>query len=289
MFLVFLSLQIISLLPNIQLFRHGFPCSYYTTAISVCQTFYKLKKKQGQSFCPCFNEFIFRLYSAVQEKKRVDIFARLYYNTTINKRKVESPMISTRELCEKLGVSRSWVIKYLRPLGMQPQSTEKLANLRTVYYDAETIVAYINHNAAFTRQTEWLNLADYMDADQLQRTLANIDSLAKDEQEVAYWNLLNTILPPGVKVFASPGENARCRGQYPWQSVRGCIKSLDDLSTMATMRENRSEELVYRDNFENGRVRVTVHGRTWFMDAPELTDIASMNNKLLKLIPARGD
>jgi transcriptional regulator with XRE-family HTH domain len=197
-------------------------------------------------------------------------------------------MISTRELCEKLGVSRSWVIKYLRPLGMQPQSTEKLANLRTVYYDAETIVAYINHNAVFSRQTEWLNLADYMDADQL-RTLANIDSLAKDEREIEYWSFLDTILPPGVKIFASPEENARCRGQYPWRIVRGCIKSLDDLSTMATMRENRSEELVYRDNFENGRVRVTVHGRTWFMDAPELADITAINNKLFKLIRARGD
>ena len=73
-------------------------------------------------------------------------------------------MISTKELCEKLGVSLSWVGKYLRSIGKQgPQLPGDKANLRTIYYDEESIVAYLNAHAIFSRQTEWLNLADYVE------------------------------------------------------------------------------------------------------------------------------
>ena len=73
-------------------------------------------------------------------------------------------VISTNELCGKLGVSRSWVNKYLRPFGKKgPLLPDDKANLHTVYYDEETIVDYLNAHAVFTRQTEWLNLADYVE------------------------------------------------------------------------------------------------------------------------------
>ena len=57
---------------------------------------------------------------------------------------------------------------------------------------------------------------------------------------------------------------------------------------MAAMKVDHSEELIYRENFEYGRVRIKIHGRTWFMSAPELPETA-MNDKLYLLIPARGD
>lgn len=198
-------------------------------------------------------------------------------------------VISTKELCEKLGVSRSWVNKYLRPIGKQgPQLPDDKANLRTVYYDEENIVAYLNTHAVFTRQTEWLNLADHTEEAKARRTLKAIDAMPKEDREKEYWKFLSAVLPPGVTVFDNPSISSRNRGIYPWQTVKGRIKTLDELSTMATMKGDRSEELIYRENFECGRVRVMVHGRTWFMGAPELTDITAVNDKLYLLIPARG-
>lgn len=198
-------------------------------------------------------------------------------------------VISTNELCGKLGVSRSWVNKYLRPFGKKgPLLPDDKANLHTVYYDEETIVDYLNAHAVFTRQTEWLNLADYVEEATARRTLEAIGALPKEEREKIYWNFLSDVLPPGVTVFDNPFISSRYRGAYPWQIVKGHIKTLNDLSTMAAMKGQHSEELVYRENFAFGRVRVMVHGRTWFMNAPELTSIAALNDKLYLLIPARG-
>lgn len=198
-------------------------------------------------------------------------------------------VISTNELCGKLGVSRSWVNKYLRPFGKKgPLLPDDKANLHTVYYDEETIVDYLNAHAVFTRQTEWLNLADYVEEATARRTLEAIGALPKEEREKIYWNFLSDVLPPGVTVFDNPFISSRYRGAYPWQIVKGHIKTLNDLSTMAAMKGQHSEELVYRENFAFGRVRVMVHGRIWFMNAPELTSIAALNDKLYLLIPARG-
>ena len=197
-------------------------------------------------------------------------------------------VISTKELCEKLGVSRSWVNKYLRPIGKQgPQLPGDKANSRTVYYDEETIVAYLNTHAVFTRQTEWLNLADHVEEAKARHTLKAIDAIPKEDREKEYWKFLSAVLPPGVSVFDNPSISSRYRGRYPWQTVKSCIKTLEELSTMSTMKGDHSEELIYRENFEYGRVRVMVHGRTWFMSAPELTDTTTMNDELYLLIPAR--
>lgn len=198
-------------------------------------------------------------------------------------------IISTKDLCKKLGVSRSWVNKYLRPIGKQgPQSLDDKANLRTVYYDEESIVAYLNTHAVFTRQTEWLNLADHMGEEKLRQTLKSIDAMPKEDKKKKYWKFLSDVLPHGVTVFDNPSISSRYRGTYPWQTVKVRIRTLDELSTMATMKGEHSEELIYRENFEYGRVRVMVYGRTWFMSAPELADITAMNDELYLLIPARG-
>lgn len=200
-------------------------------------------------------------------------------------------VMSTRELGKKLGVSRSWINKYLRHLGEQgtPRDGEnEKANRRTVYYDEASIVAYLNAHAVFSRQTEWLNLADYTDEENARRTLKAIDAMPEKDQEEAYWKYLDEVLPKGVKVFGSPAFSARfSRGEYPWKPVKGCIKTLDDLSTMAAMKGEHSEELIYRKNFKFGRVRVMVHGRTWFMRAPE-KPVTAINDPLYLLIPARG-
>lgn len=201
-------------------------------------------------------------------------------------------IFSTRELGKKLGVSRSWINKYLRHLGeqgLQRLGENEKANRRTVYYDEASIVAYLNAHAVFTRQTEWLNLADYYTDEAKARAALNaIDAMPEKDQEEAYWTFLDEVLPKGVKVFGSPAFSARfSRGEYPWQIVKGHIKTLDDLSTMAAMKGEHSEELIYRENFEFGRVRVMVHGRTWFMRAPELP-VTAMIDPLYLLIPAKG-
>lgn len=173
-------------------------------------------------------------------------------------------MISTKELCEKLGVSRSWVGKYLRSIGKQgPQLPGDKANLRTIYYDEESIVAYLNAHAIFSRQTEWLNLADYVEESKARRALKAIDAMPKKDREKEYWKFLSEILPPGISIFDGPSISARERGIYPWQTIKRCIKGLNEVHTMAAMKGDHSEELIYRENFEYGRVRIKIHGRTW--------------------------
>ena len=175
-------------------------------------------------------------------------------------------MISTKELCEKLGVSRSWVGKYLRSIGKQgPLRPGDKANLRTVYYEESDVVAYLNANAIFSRQTEWLNLADYVEEAKARRALKAIDSMPKKDREKEYWKFLSEVLPPGISIFDGPSISARERGIYPWQTIKGCIKGLNELHTMAAMKGDHSEELIYRENFEYGRIRIKIHGRTWFM------------------------
>ena len=114
-------------------------------------------------------------------------------------------MISTKELCEKLGVSRSWVGKYLRSIGKQGllRPGDK-ANLRTVYYEESDVVAYLNANAIFSRQTEWLNLADYVEEAKARRALKAIDSMPKKDREKEYWKFLSEVLPPGISIFDGP-------------------------------------------------------------------------------------
>lgn len=175
-------------------------------------------------------------------------------------------MLSTKELCEALGVSRAWVNSYLRHLGNQgPQKVDDRANIRTVYYDENDVLQYLNANATFSRQTELLHLTDYMEEDELRSRLQDIKAMEKVDGVKAYWRLIDRILPDGVKVIAEPKISARYRGQYEWQPAPAQIRKLGDLATMAKMRGNCSDELIYRENFECGRIRVMVHGRTWFM------------------------
>lgn len=182
-------------------------------------------------------------------------------------------MLSTKDLCQKLGVSRAWVQTYLRDLGIQgAQRPDDRANVRTVYYDESRVLQYLNAHAICSRQTEILELTDYMEEGELRRRLQKIKGLDKAEQEKSYWRLIDQILPQGVTVITMPVLSARFRGQYAWQPVKCQIKSLDDLATMAQMRgEGRTTpELIYRDNFEFARIKVTVHGRTWFMPSDVL-------------------
>lgn len=175
-------------------------------------------------------------------------------------------MLSTTDLCKTLGVSRAWVNTHLRDLGVQgAQRLDDKANIRTVYYDPARVLEYLNSHAAFSRQTEPLDLTDYMEEAELRRSLQEIKAMEKVDGEKAYWRLIDRILPEGVKVITEPRISARYRGQYEWQPATARIRKLDDLATMAAMCDGHSAELVYRENFEYGRIRVMVHGRTWFM------------------------
>lgn len=208
-------------------------------------------------------------------------------------------LMSTKELSLKLGISRSWINQYLRRLGqqgafvmqfLQLSDSEFKANLRTVYYDEADIITYLNSHALFSRQTEWINLTDYMEKDKIEGNLKELNAikaLPSKEKEIEYYKFLDKILPPDIRFFVSKRDIlafSRNRGAFPWQSVKASIKNLDDLSTIDALKGNHSEELIYRNNFKYGRIRVTAHGRTWYMDSP---DAPEPGDDLTILIPAR--
>lgn len=184
-------------------------------------------------------------------------------------------MLSTKDLCEALGVSRGWINTYLRHLGTQgPQRPDDRANIRTVYYDENQVLQYLNAHATFSRQTEPLDLTDYMDEAELRSRLDEIKAMDKEDGDRAYWRLIDRILPDGVKIITDPKISARFRGLYEWRPVRARIEQLSDLSTMVQMCGEGSQELIYRENFEYARVRVQIHGRTWFMPGKWGSDLS---------------
>lgn len=192
--------------------------------------------------------------------------------------------MTTIELCNALGVSRSWVNRYLRSMGTVGWDDQH-PNLRWVYYDEGDIVDYINAHAIFDRKTTWINLTDFADEVELKKQLLDIKNIKDDrDRQKAYWDLVSKTLPPDTVVFSLPNLDARNRGKYPWRKAKRRITQLDELCTMADLQGEKSAELVYRDAFASGWLRVRVHGHTWFVmpDQPTSDDLAL-------LVPAMGD
>ena len=172
---------------------------------------------------------------------------------------------STSELCATLGVSRGWVNKYLRHLGKMDGQRQDRANIRTVFYSENDVVDYLNKNAEFTHQTEFLDLRDYEEEEKLLSAFAEIKKLPEKNQEKAYWMLVDQVLPQNIVIVTRPMICARTRGDTEWRTVKKVkIESLDQLYTIARLTST-STELAYRAIYANGWIRVRVHGRSWFM------------------------
>lgn len=193
-------------------------------------------------------------------------------------------ILSTSELSQLLGISRNWINRYLRHLGQQrPLKIDDKVNSRTVYYGKGDILAYLNAHATFFRQTEWFDLRECdVDEQWLRDLWKSMKELPEEDRAIVYKRTLNRIIPKDIYLIDEPGYAARQRGFFPWRRAECQIKALEDLSTMERMRGGKSSELVYRDNFKYARVRVMVHGRIWFMAAPE------EDHEMMVLIEARG-
>lgn len=187
-------------------------------------------------------------------------------------------ILSTAEVCEKLGVSRAWVNNYIRELGgVQPPEDREMANIRTIYYDEADLLRWLNKNASFSRQTVKLDLCDYAPEDLVRDRLLQIEAMPKvtgddiERRHEARRAFLQEILPAELEAelhFVIP----RKRGLLPWVAVTHSIQRLEDLRSMKDLQEAwdcRSTEMVYREIFIRSMIRVEVCGRRWYMAAPE--------------------
>lgn len=178
---------------------------------------------------------------------------------------MDSELLTTKEVCEVLGVSRSWVNNHLRHLGEPGWETN---DRRWIFYDRRKILNYINTNATITRQTEFLDLAHFVPTDELLQKLKFFDSMPDPEEGAAAKAVyIRTILPDAYSPIYDTEFAARHRGEYPW--YRDAKTKIDDLAHLATMADLRqhhghSSEMIYRSNFYMGVPKITLHGRVWF-------------------------
>ena len=174
-------------------------------------------------------------------------------------------LLSTRQLCEDLGVSRSWVNTHLSHLG-----GEKVAGGRTrserraVMYDPAKVLAWLNENAIFSRQTVPVHVGQFFSEEDLASCTADGD----------FEKMLAKRLPEEwPELLANAEWRAReMRGYAPWVCVSHKIKRLAQLHTMKQLlaeRGSHSSELIYRYMYESGWIRAEVAGRCWWMEPPE--------------------
>lgn len=189
-------------------------------------------------------------------------------------------VLSTKDVCDILGVSRAWVNTYLRQLGgaVVPENEENsFANARTVYYNESDLLTWLNQHAVCSRQTMWLNLQNYLPESELKKRVKKINRMpvATFEERVnrmaAERNLLEEILPADLLTHVDK-VHPRQRGLLPWVPVDHRVSEIDELCTMKQLMKNfghRSQEMMYRKIFSDGMIRVEVHGRTWYVPAPD--------------------
>lgn len=174
--------------------------------------------------------------------------------------------LSTSQVCEYLGVSRSWVNNHLRKIGFKdPDIESDKANIRTVYYNICDIIEWFNKKATFTRQTKFIDLTDYV---------AETEILSE-----------NFLMPLNIHNACSR-VHERFRGELNWVSVNYNIKSIDEIKALSTIQENNgynNNEMAYRYIFNSGMIKAEICGRKWYINAPE------KNLKHPVLVPADID
>lgn len=139
---------------------------------------------------------------------------------------------TTRDVCERLDVSRFWVNTYLRKLGHRSERNGQ----KVICYNPKDLLQYFNENAECSRQTMWI--------------------------------------PETAEVKGKYIPFTENRGQWPWVPCDITIQSLDDLVTVnqylkRLQTSTLNNEVAYRNFFKEGYVKIKVHGRKWWMPAPE--------------------
>lgn len=183
-------------------------------------------------------------------------------------------ILSTSEICEKLGVSRAWVNNHLRSLGgiVEPENRDK-ANIRTVYYSETELISWLNEHATFSRQTMRLDLCDFASEGFVRNQLKRIEEMPTDTEEAinyrdhALYSFLKKIYPPEVKSLQE-AVDPRERGRLPWVQIDHKVEHLEDLQSIKDLQKlwsHRSAELTYRTIFSSCMIRVEVCGRCWYM------------------------
>ena len=177
-------------------------------------------------------------------------------------------MLTTNELCTALDVSRSWVNKYLREFGHTDFANH---GGKIICYNPADVVAYINCNAQFSRQSQVLDLEDYVDPETIAAAVEQIDCYIDPMEQAALWAaFVHAHIPAGYHIIPPSGRSGR--GARGWWQVSpeegGRVQNLDDLRSMNQLRQAVSAEIVYRDNYERGRIKIQLHGRVWYMEDP---------------------
>ena len=161
-------------------------------------------------------------------------------------------VLNTKEVCELLGVSRSWVNSHLRKIGFKNLDlTSDKANIKTIYYKTDDIVNWFNKNALFSRQTMYIDLADHMPKTILSLSTFDIPS-----------NIHN----------ATIRVNERMRGECSWVTVDYKISSIEDLKSLSELQNIygfNNSEMTYRYIFSSGMIKAEICGRKWYIEAPE--------------------
>lgn len=180
-------------------------------------------------------------------------------------------MLETNTLCSTLHVSRSWVNTYLRSLGKKLPSRDPYRP-NVIWYDPTEVLSWFQQHASFSRQTETIDLLDYgVDKEEylkLRSALEEPGTVAvQEERGERYENYLKSVLP--ADIYNRSHLSFRRRGEVEWVPVCLFLKSLDSLKTIRDiMAQNgyRNEEMAYRDVFLGSMIRVSVAGRTWFLE-----------------------
>lgn len=181
-------------------------------------------------------------------------------------------MMTTMELCEKLGVSRSWVNTHLRELGTTPEFVEEASCIRSVLYSEEKVVEWLNSHAVCSVQTQRISALDYATADEIEAYCREIEAKAEAERTENKCSVqfdLDMVLAqflPSHLYLSIFLIDPRKRGQIPWVPVDRKIQSLDELQSVKDLAGGGSPELAYRYAYSAGLIRYEVDGRKWFVD-----------------------
>ena len=181
----------------------------------------------------------------------------------------------TKDLIKALGVSHTWIATYMRELGERRTIKGEKRKMVVIDYPIEKIMQWLNENATFERQTIriplsfWGKISDNEARAALDRIAVIEDKEAAAE---AMERLLERAIPPNIRERDNRGSHVRRRID-PWVSADMQIENLYQLRTIRSILDNikpgsRSVELAYRYAYTYGMIRVTIHGRTWFMEDP---------------------
>lgn len=196
----------------------------------------------------------------------------------------EKNLLETNELCDTLDVSRPWLHKNLRHLGIEYHSGSAPFNTKKIIYRQNDVVDYINNNALIMRQTAYYDMRDYI-KDEI--TLDYMHSVIKrlwfpDEQgkqengmvrAMLYDNLMEELyhnLPEDVYAHIVCKRYMN-RNVSSWYKIDYKIDSLSQLSTMNQLlnkKNYKSNEVGYRYLYDNAGIKVNLHGKIWWVEEP---------------------